>query len=128
MRVLVLVLLMLLMPLRAWAGDTMALSMAQQHLPAQEHSQHTDHGAHADVHGGVHGGSHAASHESHPDGLADAGSDCPSHAACDLCNGPALSLPVWQAEAGTVRHPRLSVPDERFASLVLARLHRPPIT
>lgn len=110
MRVLALVLLMLLMPLRAWAGDAMALSMAQQHLPAQEHGQHE---AHAET--GLHGET------------ADAGTYCPSHIACDLCNGPVLSLAPWQAEAGTVRHPRLVVPDEHFASLVPERLHRPPI-
>ena len=118
MRVLTLVLLMLLLPLRAWAGDAMALSELRGHGPATVQVS-----AAADQHAGH---DHSAGHVA-PVAAADADQDCPSHVACDVCNGPVLSLPVWQAHGATVVH-RPRVPSATdFASLVPQRHHKPPI-
>lgn len=132
MRVLTLVLLMLLMPLRAWAGDAMALSMLQGHAPVKAtHAMHTDamadHSDHSDHqdHRGPNGHQDVAdTHAGHDMATDDA---CPSHVACDLCNGPVLSLPLWQGEVTTARHhPAVPLATD-FASLVPPRHHKPPI-
>ncbi len=126
MRPLVLVLLMLLLPLRAWAGDAMALSMLHE-SPAQamamesatsgDHVQadHHDHHDQPDLHAG------------YGEPAAQAGDDCPSHVACDVCNGPVLSLPIWQAEGSVARHHPPASASTDFASLVPPRHHKPPI-
>lgn len=121
MRPLVLVLLMLLLPLRAWAGDAMAFSMLQE-SPAQAAAMAMpgDHGDHD--HHGMNVG-----HAGHDDPAPQAGDDCPSHVACDVCNGPVLSLPIWHAEGSVARHHPPVSPTTDFASLVPPRHHKPPI-
>lgn len=121
MRVFVLVLLMLLLPLRAWAGDAMVLSMAHGAAAAAV-AMPTDHSAH-DMHGGH---DMPAGHAAH-DAAAQSPDDCPSHVACDVCNGPVLSLPVWKAEGAVARHRPPVPPSADFASLVPPRRHKPPI-
>lgn len=119
MRPLILVMLMLLMPLRAWAGDTMALSMlhGQGHPPAtsmaseadgqEDHAAHDGHAAHA--------------------AAAEADNPCPTHTACDLCNGPVMNLAGWKADPVPARHQLQAAPAVHFASLVPPRHHKPPI-
>ncbi len=119
MRPIVLVLLMLLLPLRAWAGDAMALSMLQER-PAQAAAVMAMPGDH-DHHDMTVG------HAGHDGQAPQAGDDCPSHVACDVCNGPVLSLPVWQAEGSMARHHPPVPPATDFASLVPQRHHKPPI-
>lgn len=137
MRVFALVLLMLLMPLRAWAGDAMALSVlpTQSHLPAQTTDAQPADAQPADAHPAGHGAmTGAADHPDHADHaghapIADAAADdhCPSHNACDVCNGPVLSLTAWQDDAAPAPHHVQAAPDVRFASLVPPRRHKPPI-
>ncbi|WP_302175933.1 hypothetical protein [uncultured Hydrogenophaga sp.] len=120
MRTLAIVLLMLLMPLRAWAGDAMALSMlhGQGHPPVTSTAsmavETEDHAGHAD-------------HDDHAS-MAEPDNHCSSHTACDLCNGPVLSLPGWKADPVPARHHLQTVPKVRFASLVPPRHHKPPIS
>lgn len=124
MRVFVLILLMLLLPLRAWAGDAMALSMVQG-AGAAALVMPADHTAH-DMHDGHDGHDMQAGHAAH-NAAPQAADDCPSHVACDVCNGPVLSLPVWKAEGAVARHRPSVTPSSDFASLVPHRRHKPPI-
>lgn len=125
MRALLLVMLMLLMPLRAWAGDTMALSMlhGQGHPPATSmasepagQQDHADHAGHAGDDG----------HDAHLV-AAEADNPCPTHTACDLCNGPLMNLAGWKADPVPARHRLQAAPAVHFASLVPPRHHKPPI-
>jgi hypothetical protein len=137
MRVFTLVLLMLLLPLRAWAGDAMALAMLQG--PATSHAAVSDthaghapdpapaHATHDHGHALDHAAHEAVPHGDHPQGAFGTDEHCPTHVACDVCNGPVLTLPAWQADGATVRH-RLEVATATpFASLVPHRHHKPPI-
>lgn len=70
-----------------------------------------------------------AGHADHDDhaSMAEPDNHCSSHTACDLCNGPVLSLPGWKAEPAPARHHLQTAPEVRFASLVPPRHHKPPI-
>ena len=121
-RVFLLALMIVLLPLRGWVGDAMALSMALghagTHLPEQ--SQTASWHCHDTV---------AAAHETHEHAThvsTDAGSH--SHLLCDLCNGPVLDAPrPWSLASD--EPPQLSPPfSERFASRVARQDVRPPIS
>jgi len=109
------VLLMALLPLRGWAGDAMAVSMATDPAPAAALVAAADcHGAGHDTPDMHHG---QDSHEDH--GTA--------HLLCDVCNGPAMT-PAALLAAGDARPHSLHIPTRvAFASEAPRRGVRPPI-
>ncbi|MDO9201818.1 MAG: hypothetical protein Q8K34_14065 [Hydrogenophaga sp.] len=140
MRHLLLALLIALLPLRAWVGDAMAVSMlghpaagavaTAEHPPASTHA-HPDCPDHAggvplpvtavsDLHDSAHGmGTHPV----------DAPQpDHHQHSACDVCNGPALVVSLPLAPNASQAHTLLTLPAERFASVALQQGIKPPIS
>lgn len=118
MRVWFVVLLMVLLPLRGWAGDAMAVSMATDRAPAAALVAAADcHGA-ADHTHDQHGSQD--SHQGH-EGHGTA------HLLCDVCNGPALT-PAAMLAVGDARPHSLHIPSRvAFASEAPRRGVRPPI-
>lgn len=103
------VLLIVLLPWRAWAGDTMVISMA----PTLEHAAAA-----------------AAADYATADTPHCAVTGEPTvHAACDICNGPLLAEAPW---AGTGHEPlppsRLATGPVRFASALPHPGRKPPIS
>lgn len=140
MRHLLIALLIALLPLRAWVGDAMAVSMLG-------HPAATVVAASTDVHPGC--PDHAAQlsanlpssperdpatqamgahpdEASHPDD--DQGQDHHLHSACDVCNGPALVMVSLAAVTTPHTHTQLAQPAERFASVALQQGIKPPIS
>jgi hypothetical protein len=112
MRHLLLAILVAMLPLRAWVGDAMAVTMlapSSSHesmvMAPMEDAPCADHamGASTDT----------ADHQ---------------HQSCDVCNGPAMtvSLPVDLLLSSA--HGVLAVPAKRFASLALHPVTKPPIS
>jgi len=145
MRSLVILVMMVLLPLRMWAGDAMALSMSPAAAasasaaaaPAWTHATAPTPGvplAAMPCHGD--GASAHLSHAGTTASLADPGTahgeahaseSAHCHALCDVCNGPAMAVPV-RLFAPDAESPRLTPPTrERFASQPLRRDVRPPI-
>jgi hypothetical protein len=130
MRHLLLALLIALLPLRAWVGDAMAVSMlaqpaantaeqvhCQDHLGSapQAMAAQPSHGAHV-----MSAQSESTADHQHPQ-------DHP-HSVCDVCNGPALVLSLLLASHVPQAHTVLTPPAERFASVALQQGIKPPIS
>jgi hypothetical protein len=128
MRPLLLALLIALLPLRAWVGDAMAVTMlvqpaantaehCQDHLGAapQAMAAQPSHGAH-----GMSAQSEGTADHEHPQ-------DHP-HSVCDVCNGPAMVLSLHLASHVPQAHTVLTPPAERFASVALQQGIKPPIS
>jgi len=126
MRVFVLALMIVLLPLRGWMGDSMAMGSAdhamasasgaaETHCPDHAHTAPTnDHALPAMDHGGGH---------------QEATSDTDGHAhdLCEVCNGPAMAGQVATQASGDAR-PGLSVARvEPFLSHLPLGEHKPPI-
>lgn len=109
------VLLIVLLPWRAWAGDAMVLSMA----PTQGHAVEAASSVAAAT---PHCADHAAAESATPGEPA-------LHAVCDICNGPLLAATPW-ADAGQDPLPpsRLTSGAVRFASALPHPGHKPPIS
>lgn len=109
------VLLIVLLPWRAWAGDAMVLSMAA--APEQVQT--------AVVSGTAttpHCADHAAADPATPGQPA-------LHAVCDICNGPLLATTPWAATGPEPLPPsRLTAGAVRFASALPHPGHKPPIS
>ncbi|MFP5467873.1 MAG: hypothetical protein ACLGG8_10170 [Gammaproteobacteria bacterium] len=109
--------MLLLLPLRAWAGGVMLTSVVDQPgaiLAAAAEPCHTE--AVPVGHDGLHDSGHLPAAEAHG-----------SHLLCDICNGPALAvraLSLAMAEPPATPAPATSVP---FLSAWPARDARPPI-
>lgn len=144
MRALWITLLIALLPLRAWAGDAMAVAMLPAtshtatmsvagadcpHATASEHhGQHTDGppspatatvltaGVTHDV-AAAHGD--AAMHTDHPGTSA--------HLLCDVCNGPALDTTAPATAAAAVAHSLHIERKQAFESLAPRHIVEPPI-
>jgi hypothetical protein len=116
MRVFVLALAILLLPLRGWLGDAMALQMVPQHqAPTTTETVHQGHAGHADAEG----------HEA----LAAAPPDCQTTCThCQLCHSVAMT--VWPAVPLLGEAPRHAPAFEpvAFASAEPARGFKPPIS
>lgn len=139
MRHWLLALLIALLPLRAWVGDAMAVSMFGHPASSAVAAEFTPQSAHVlpdcpDHAGGVplpvtaalaqNDGAHSM--DSHP---ADAPQpDHHQHSVCDVCNGPALVLPQPLATHVSLVHALLTLPTERFASVALQQGVKPPIS
>lgn len=108
------VLLIVLLPWRAWAGDAMLLSMA----PTPGHDVPAFMTATASPHCAEHAGTEDAN-PGEPTG----------HAICDICNGPLLAV-ATPDDAGSDPLPpsRLSAGAVRFASALPHPGHKPPIS
>ena len=109
MRHWLLILLITLLPLRAWAGDAMAVAMPS----APGSAAHcADHPAPTGI-----------------SGLTDAAADHQqTHDLCDVCNGPALTADTHPSTAATPL-PQALVATLRthFISALPQRGHKPPI-
>ena len=133
MRHLLLALIIALLPLRAWVGDAMAVSMmghtATSMVAAGAQPDCPDHAGEVplalslsaghDLHGSTHGTAEAQQ----PDHPQDH-----QHSACDVCNGPAMALPTPAVPALAMAHGVLAPPAERFASTEPHRGIKPPIS
>lgn len=130
MRRWLLLLMVALLPLRAWAGDAMAVSMWTPLATAELVA--------APCHGGDMGRDSnepaAMSHQgAQAQAMADIGAQTDEQsgnacAACDVCHGAAMMfapLPDAQAPMGLQRQAGLLF--ERFASADAQRSHKPPI-
>lgn len=133
MRVFVLALAILLLPLRGWLGDAMAMEMTQQqvvaavtvvaHEAASAQDAHADHAMHdmASTADGMHTGH--ASHD--PAAQPDCQSTCTD---CQLCHSVAMT--VWPEMPTTGEAPRAtpSLAPVAFASAEPAPGFKPPIS
>jgi len=104
MRVLVLALAILLLPLRGWMGDAMAVGIAQQQVAAQApdaHAGHVGHVGHAghsvdDPAAMVQG--QGASGTAHAHGVAASPAPCDGQATCSSCQlCHSVAVTVWPA-------------------------------
>ena len=109
------VLLIVLLPWRAWAGDAMVLSMAASPEQAQV-------AAVADAATAPHCADHTAADTATP-------AEPALHATCDICNGPLLATTPWAAAGPEPLPPsRLTAGTVRFASALPHPGHKPPIS
>lgn len=129
MRRWLLVLMIVLLPVRTWAGDAMALSMGM--APA----------AAGLVAAPCHGGLAAADsvdrvvnhdHRAGPISVADLAPEAEGTlndtcAACDVCNGPAMMVAMVETLAASCAHPHVLRHVERFVSAEAQRAKKPPI-
>lgn len=112
MRHLLIALVIALLPLRAWVGDAMAITMQ---MPAPTHEMVS-----------------ASSAEAAP--CADHAMDelaAPmdhQHNSCEVCHGPAMPLAVQMAQLPQAVHGVLPTPTERFTSSVPQPGIKPPIS
>jgi hypothetical protein len=132
MRQLLLAVLIALLPLRAWVGDAMAVSMlVQPSASTAEQAACPDHAGGAPLSvaaQGLHGAhgmgalpADTSQHEhEHPQHH--------PHNVCDVCNGPALVVSLPIALQGSQAHTMLTLPTERFASVALQQGIKPPIS
>jgi hypothetical protein len=109
MRQWLLILLVALLPMRGWAGVSMAVSMA---TPASASAA-----AHCEE--------HASSDRTE---AASAESSQQSHALCDVCNGPAMTASEPAAQEPSPLPQARSAPGRvDFISADTQRGHKPPI-
>ena len=112
MRRWLLILLIALLPLRAWAGSAMVMSMPS--LPGTA-AHCADHPAAADISG-----------LADTSALSDNGQQV--HDLCDVCNGPAMTAGHPLGPAAAPLPQGLAVPERTaFISALPQRGHKPPI-
>ena len=129
MRVLIIVLLLALTPLRAWAADSMAVQMATQGLGPSDAQASAVRAAEPVVHCSGMAEHHAeTSPEAEEENKSFEGGPCHNCAACQMCATVALIAPPTAGVAGLQVHrlPWASVPS--FSSAVLAPSQKPPIS
>lgn len=130
MRHLLLALIIALLPLRAWVGDAMAVSMmghtATSMVAAGAQPDCPDHAGEVplalslSVGHDLHGSTAEAQQPDHPQDH--------QHSACDVCNGPALVVGLLLSATVSQHHTLLALPAERFASVALQQGIKPPIS
>ena len=120
MRHFLIALMIALLPVRGWVGEAMAFSMPGGPAATASHAGCPDHAAPAQAAGMLEALAPLADNSTTDDGSHQ-------HNACDVCNGPVLSLAAWQDDAAPAPHHVQAAPDVRFASLVPPRRHKPPI-
>jgi hypothetical protein len=118
-RVVLILLLVALLPLRTWAADAMALHMAQR--------------VHAGgvVDAAVTTVAHANCHEAQADATADGPASpdpCTTCAACQACFTVALVMPASQHIAQTLAHSPPHTGSAQFTSAWIALGQKPPIS
>ena len=126
MRVFVLALMILLLPLRGWMGDSMAMGLANQSLASASSAAdaHCPEHAHA-----ASASDHATPTTDHGAGHQEATSDADGHAhdLCDLCNGPAMAGQLAIMAPADARPSPSAVRVEPFLSHLPLGEHKPPI-
>lgn len=132
MRHLLLALMIALLPLRAWVGDAMAVSMwgAVANPHAAAHAACPDHAGTSGPASAQHPAEHGAQPTEHPsaDSAHSAQNSQHAHSVCDVCNGPALAGAAHHSAAAAQVHARLTPPATRFASAALPQGTKPPIS
>lgn len=128
MRHWLLILMIALLPLRGWAGDAMALSMwatPDSHPAAAPCHDAATPMASVAMDGDNH---HATESETMAHG-SDTGNSAPHTTcnACDVCNGPAMTLALHSTSATPPVHAHVAPASERFASALPQRGSKPPI-
>lgn len=130
MRHLLLALIIALLPLRAWVGDAMAVSMmghtATSMVAAGAQPDCPDHAGEGPL-----ALSLSAGHDLHGSTAEAQQPDHPpdhQHSACDVCNGPALVVGLLLSATVSQHHTLLALPAERFASVALQQGIKPPIS
>lgn len=119
-RVLLLLLLIALLPLRAWAGDAMAIQMA-----AQAHSHRMATMAEASA-------PHAKCHEMQAEPAAPHTSPTQDHcetcASCQACFTVAITVPAMPSATQPLPHGQPQAASAQFTSAILALGQKPPIS
>ena len=133
MRVLVIILLLVLTPLRGWAADSMALQMATQGMGGhtETHGAHELPTSHADP--AIHCAGMADHHAeaAAPDSDEDAshgGNPCSNCAACQVCATVALITPPLVSTTSPQVHHLPWIVAPAFSSADLAPGQKPPIS
>ena len=148
MRRWLLMVMVLLLPLRAWVGEAMAGQMQQQHgaivsaladdpartgiAPASGH----DHDS-ARVHSGNHAHAHDCDHAQANAPAVDDGAplgnghtnghaDCPTCASCQVCSSVALATMDWPSGPIASSHPRPQAAPSSYASAESSLAYKPP--
>jgi hypothetical protein len=107
-----LILLIALLPWRAWAGDTMTFAMM---TPSGIDAHCAEHGLGAVA---LHGASDTTT----------VSSDISSHSLCDICNGPAMTAAIHLGvDTGPLPQARQTDGPVRFDSALSRPGHKPPI-
>lgn len=126
MRVFVLALMLLLLPLRGWMGDSMAMGLANHSMPSASgvaEAPCPEHARAAPV------SDHAMPATDHGTGHQEVTSDADGHAhdLCDVCNGPAMTGQLATMAPGDARPSPHAVRVEPFLSHLPLGEHKPPI-
>jgi hypothetical protein len=120
MRVVVLILLIALTPLRGWANDVMATRMASQ-LPVAAQAVVTGAASHCDDMA-------AADTAAAPASPTVESGHCDNCSLCQMCFATALPVTRSLAPQATTRQPSPAMRQEQFRSAALALGHKPPIS
>lgn len=110
--------MLLLMPLRGWVGDAMAVEMMGRHAPATPVAavaQAADHDC-------------AGHGQAAEPGVLPAASDCPTCASCQVCSSVAVIFVPAAAVAPLPTAAVLWRVDTRFASAEPVPAFKPPIS
>ena len=111
MRHWLLILMMVLLPLRGWAGVAMGISMASP----------------ASVGAAAHCAEHPASADPNASDTKTA-DDQQTHSLCDVCNGPAMTASrLHTQDPAPLPQARMAPARVAFISAVPQRGHKPPI-
>jgi hypothetical protein len=137
MRYVVFALMLVLLPLRGWMGDVMAIGMAgAPHTSAgaapQSHAAHGEHGVAAELELEAHVHAAAAMQHDCPEhavALSDGPqADCTTCAFCQICHSPALSEIAVLASAHVLASFAPAAIAAHFASADPAQGQKPPIS
>jgi hypothetical protein len=130
MRVLIIVLLLVLTPLRGWAADSMAVQMATQGMGEHTEAQASEANvADPSIHCAGMADHHADALAADGDeDVAQGGEPCNNCAACQVCATVALITPSLVSTASPQVHhlPWAALPT--FSSAELAPSQKPPIS
>jgi hypothetical protein len=121
-RVLIILLLLALVPLRAWAADAMAIQMAgQTHATTQAPTSAETAAAHAKCHEAQTPSAAAPETSTSPD-------TCTACAACQACFTVALIVPALDSAAQALAHGLPQSAVAQFTSATIALGQKPPIS
>ena len=136
MRYLVILLMVVLLPLRGWAGDSMATQMAGSQIAIESGASHAhetraavtsnrENKVNPDCHDAMYGQS-ATQETSSPAPNGDHSGNCQTCQACQACHTVAL-LPALLVVAGNVSSPQVRLTGTAFTSAAAALGQKPPI-
>ncbi|MDZ7920901.1 hypothetical protein [Rhodoferax sp.] len=120
-RLVLLLILIALVPLRAWSGDAMAIQMAAQTQATGAGAAASDPAAHTNC--------HEMQAESAPTPQTHKAPDsCATCASCQACFTVAVVMPAMQAATQALPHGLPHAASAEFTSAILALGHKPPIS